>query len=133
VWAFALFVETMFQFGWFYDHVRNKGPWDYKQCDHAARRAKTVSRYEDWGNFHYGATAYAMGIPKLTAMRAAGWANQRAASNRTGFGDPGGGILEIILGVGAPAFPYGDDKHDQHWISRGYEWARHHYVPGKLR
>lgn len=40
---------------WFYQMVRNHGPWDYKQG-----RAE----YANFGNFHYGAVGAAAGIPE---------------------------------------------------------------------
>ena len=52
---------------WFYNQVKNKGPWDYKQRG---------SEYEDFGNFNYGATGAAAGIPDQILLRAAGWAQQ---------------------------------------------------------
>lgn len=36
---------------WFYNQVRNGGPWDYKQ-----------SGYEPFGNFNYGATGQRAGF-----------------------------------------------------------------------
>ena len=71
------------------------------------------------------------------ALRAAGWANLRADPKRRGgeYGDPGGEIPEILLGRPGGTPPYGDDKRDQYWIRRGYNWALHHYDPelGRVR
>lgn len=39
---------------WFYQKVRNKGLWDYKQFD---------PYWAAFGNFNFGATGYATGIP----------------------------------------------------------------------
>ncbi len=50
---------------WFYQMVRNHGPWDYKQG-----RAE----YANFGNFHYGAVGAAAGIPEGILLRGAGTA-----------------------------------------------------------
>ncbi|MEE9689154.1 hypothetical protein V4833_15630 [Enterobacter sp. HK169] len=39
---------------WFYQKVRNKGPWDYKQGH---------PELANFGNFNYGSAGYAAGIP----------------------------------------------------------------------
>lgn len=83
---------------WFYDQVRNKGPWDYKQRGHD---------YADFGNFNYGATAKAFGFPDQVIYRMAGWAQQKAGNSRAEFGNP----------LGLP--PFGDDPHDQEMIDAG--------------
>lgn len=49
---------------WFYEQVKNKGPWDFKQ----------KGSFEKYGNFHYGAVGYAGGIPESLLLRAAGCA-----------------------------------------------------------
>ena len=50
---------------WFYHQVRLRGPWDYKN---------TINKcYENFGNFNYGATGTAAGIPAEILLRAAGW------------------------------------------------------------
>ncbi|WP_367025887.1 RHS repeat-associated core domain-containing protein [Methylococcus sp. ANG] len=87
---------------WFYDQVRNKGPWDYKQQG---------SLYEDFGNFNFGATGNAFGFPSDVLQRGAGWANQKADPARTNLGSP----------WGAP--PYGDDWYDQLQIRRGINFC----------
>lgn len=38
---------------WFYDQVRNKGPWDYKQQGR---------KYEDFGNFNFGQRVLHLGF-----------------------------------------------------------------------
>ena len=48
---------------WFYQQVRNGGPWDYKQQG---------GQYEDLGNFNYGATGSALGLPGEVLKRGAG-------------------------------------------------------------
>jgi hypothetical protein len=86
---------------WFYNQVRNHGPWDYKQQDR---------KYQDFGNFNYGATAYSFGFTAQVAKRMAGWAQQRSGTSGPGLGDPLG------------SFPYGDDPHDQMMIDAGIKF-----------
>jgi hypothetical protein len=89
---------------WFYDQVKGGGPWDYKQGG---------AQYENFGNFNYGMTAAAMGIPEQVALRAAGWAQQQAGTSRDEWGNP--------LDIGGS---YGDDPGDQARIREGYEYYR---------
>ena len=87
---------------WFYNQVRGKGPWDYKQKSR---------KYEDFGNFNFGATGTAFGLSKGILRRGAGWANQQASSNRQHLGNPLGD------------YPYGDDYHDQVMIDNGINFC----------
>lgn len=57
---------------WFYSMVRNGGAWDYKQ------RGR---QYQDFGNYNYGATGKAHGLPDWVLLRAAGWAQSRAGTS----------------------------------------------------
>lgn len=57
---------------WFYNQVRNRGPWDYKQLG---------SQYQDFGNFNFGATGAALGIPDQILLRGAGWAEEQAGTS----------------------------------------------------
>lgn len=88
---------------WFMEQVRNKGPWDYKQ------RGR---EFQNFGNYNYGATGYAAGIPENILLRAAGWAQTRA-----GTSDKNWGSYWFKQ-------PYGDDPEDQHWIKKGIEYAK---------
>ncbi|ASQ77418.1 hypothetical protein B1023_13640 [Enterobacter hormaechei] len=89
---------------WFYQMVRNHGPWDYKQG-----RAE----YANFGNFHYGAVGAAAGIPEGILLR-------------------GAGTAQILAGTSDPdefaKFQnnnnYGDDPVDQLWIRAGIDYAR---------
>jgi uncharacterized protein RhaS with RHS repeats len=87
---------------WFYNQVRNKGPWDYKQQGR---------KYEDFGNFNFGATGSAFGLPDSVLHRGAGWANQKADPTRKGLGSPWG------------KYPYGDDPNDQEQIGKGINYC----------
>ncbi|TKB63260.1 MAG: hypothetical protein E8D47_13025, partial [Nitrospira sp.] len=88
---------------WFYNQVRNHGRWDYKQLG---------GQYENFGNFHYGATGSAFGFPSMILFRAAGWANQVAGNS-----DP-------LWGNWYGLFPYGDNPIDQYWIQQGVQYYR---------
>lgn len=86
---------------YFYDQVRNSGPWDYKQQG---------TQYQAAGNFNYGVTGAAMGIPDQILLRGAGWAQQRAGTSASEFGSP------------YWRAPYGDDPQDQQLIKQGIQY-----------
>jgi hypothetical protein len=88
---------------WFYNQVRNGGPWDYKQQS---------SSYEGLGNFNYGAVGAAVGLSENLLKRAAGWAQGRAGTSNSKWGN----------WWGSP--PYGDDPADQNAITNGIEWSK---------
>ncbi|MHB9000599.1 MAG: IPT/TIG domain-containing protein [Thermoanaerobaculia bacterium] len=90
---------------WWFNQVRNKGPWDYKQQG---------SSYEEFGNFNYGATGAALGLPEQVILRGAGWANQKA--------DPKG--RKGLPGRWWSKEPYGDDPQDQKWIKEGINFYK---------
>lgn len=92
-----------FLLSWFYSQVKNRGPWDFKQRG---------TQFENFGNFHYGAVGTAAGISSQMLLRAAGAAQSRA------------GTSNIEFGFWWSAAPYGDDPKDQHWITKGIEYAR---------
>ncbi|PNS10707.1 type IV secretion protein Rhs [Mixta theicola] len=87
---------------WFYKKVRLKGPWDYKRFD---------PYWADFGNFNYGATGTAAGIPEAILLKAAGWAQSRAGTSDPDWGNWYDGP------------PYGDDYNDQYWIKEGIKYA----------
>jgi RHS repeat-associated protein len=88
---------------WFYDQVRNHGPWDYKQQG---------SQYQDFGNFNYGATGSAFGFLDQILLRMAGYAQQQAGTSLPGWNGP----------LGGP--PYGDDPADQVLIQQGIQYFK---------
>lgn len=90
---------------WFYQKVRNRGPWDYKQQDR---------KLANFGNFNYGATGFAAGIPEKALYMGAGFAQSHAKTSRPQWGAWHG------------EFPYGDDPRDQFWIKQGINYARQH-------
>ena len=89
---------TNMSFGDWYDAVRNKGAWDYKQKG---------SQYEAFGNYNFGLTGRAIGIPASILRRGAGWAQTQAGTSDPSWGTPTGNT------------PYGDDPTDQSWINEG--------------
>ncbi|MBX3691870.1 polymorphic toxin type 44 domain-containing protein [Dokdonella sp.] len=89
---------------WFKDQVDSHAPWDYKQQG---------AQYENFGNFNYGMTAAAAGIPEDVALRAAGWKQQQSGTSRPEWGGP--------LDFGGS---YGDDPRDQQQIRDGYAYHR---------
>jgi hypothetical protein len=88
---------------WFYDQVRNKGPWDYKQQGR---------QFADFGNFNYGASGLGFGFPSSLLRRLAGVAQRAAGTSSPSWGTP----------WGSP--PYGDDPTDQFFIDQGLEYYR---------
>jgi len=92
VWAYP-------RLKWFYNQVKNKGPWDYKQQGR---------QYADFGNFNYGMTGAAALIESPVLLRAAGWAQVKA-----GTSIPQWGHWYDLNG------PFGDDPADQLQIQKG--------------
>ncbi len=70
--------------------------------------------HENAGNFNYGATGAAFGIPEETLLRGAGWAQSvaRPFGGQSGLGEP----------WGKP--PYGDQRQDQVWVKVGVAFYR---------
>ena len=102
-------VTSMFLF---YDLSRNGGSWDYKQQGRVVRASGAPkpnrSLFEHFGNFNYGATGGAWGIPLGVLQRAAGVAQLLAGTSEPDSGSPLG------------SFPYSDDVADQIDIIWGY-------------
>lgn len=103
------------------NRVRPGGAWDDK---HQHPKAE-IDRYERQGNFSYGATAAALGVPKELALRGAGLA-QRAGA----VGDAIAG-RQIRERAGGFTAPYGDDPRDQRAISEGYAYGRRQMKRGR--
>ena len=99
----------------FRDQVRNKAPWDYKQRG---------PEYRNFGNFNYGATGRALGVPGRVLLREAGRAQQAAGTSRPEWGDPGS-RFNPWGGTGS----FGDDPQDQPWIRRGFEYYNRYTAP----
>lgn len=91
--------------------MKSGGPWDYKLRD---------PKYENFGNFNFGATGSACGIDSCTLQNEAGIAQQKDADTRgAGRGVPGG---RLNPGSGIP--PYGDEPKDNEWIKNGIEYNK---------
>jgi len=100
---------------WFYNQVRNGGPWDYKQ-----QGKRDGKDYEAFGNFNYGATALALRVfDEQTILREAGRAQIAAGTSRPGWGYPGSRLSPY---GGKP--PYGDDPADQAQIKAGFAYYK---------
>jgi RHS repeat-associated protein len=95
-----------------YKNVNTRGPWDYKQIRplNDFGQPDKKSPYEDFGNFNYGATAAAMGIPLNIALRGAGWKQPNP--------DPSWKHWYSLQA------PYGDDPRDQEQIRAGYQYYK---------
>ena len=95
---------SLMTYVWFYQIVRNHGPWDFKQGR---------AQYANFGNFHFGVVGAAAGIPDGVLLRGAG-----AAQILAGTSDP------VEFAKYQDAFAYGDDPVDQSWIRAGIDYAR---------
>ncbi|OZB35563.1 MAG: hypothetical protein B7X44_09490 [Halothiobacillus sp. 15-55-196] len=88
-------------YGQWYDAVRNGGKWDYKQQG---------SQYQEFGNYNYGVTARAVGIPGNIPNRGAGWAQGQAGTSLPQWGN---------WWDWPSSTSFGDDPADQYWINEG--------------
>jgi RHS repeat-associated protein len=94
-------IDPLFGYGEWLGRVWLRGAWDYKRRGLA---------YETFGNFNYGATGAAMGIPQDVLLRAAG-------------------LVQMVNGPCDPSngYPwwrslYGDQPWDQDAIRAGYQY-----------
>lgn len=94
---------------WFYQQVRNHGPWDYKQT---TTYDSGGINYQDFGNFNFGMTGAAAGIELQVLLRGAGWAQEQAGTSTPEWGHWYGGP------------PYGDDPADQAEIIAGFNYYK---------
>jgi RHS repeat-associated protein len=101
---------------WFAGKVRPRiglippGSWDYKSRPIPGRTGR--SPFERGGNYNYGATASALGVPPDLTLRAAGLVQILTGGSRRGWSHP--------LPGGRP--PYGDDPDDQWMVSAGIDF-----------
>lgn len=93
---------------WFKEQVNSKKPWDYKNVD----ELKGTERIEDFGNFNYGVTGAALGIPDWMLHAAAGDKQIEDHPN-----DP-------KQTTNRWTYPYGDDPRDAAMIRRGIEYYK---------
>ncbi len=92
--------------GEYWNAVETGGEWDYKTT--------RGGRYEDFGNFNFGATCGAVTFSNTACSAGAGWyqlyQNPKAAE-------------------GGPFGPtWGDQAKDQFWISRGQRYYRTYQI-----
>jgi len=92
--------------------VGNKKPWDYKQQGWTLTDTGQLgpSPFQDFGNFNFGATGAAWGIPLNVLQRGAGYAQGKAGTSTPEWG-------KWYQGP-----PYGDDPADQAQIAAGYQY-----------
>ena len=95
---------------WFKNQVKNKAPWDYKQQG---------SKYQDFGNFNYGAAGKSFGFYAQTLRQEAGRAQRAAGTSRSEWGFPPATYFDLY---GSQA-PYGDDPDDQQQINAGIDYC----------
>jgi len=92
---------------WFFNQVKPGGDWDYARINR--------QRYDAGGNFNYGATGVALGIPPQVLLRAAGVAQVFTGHWKAKYGIP------ALTGPG-----YGDDPKGQAEIHSGIQYAQNH-------
>jgi len=94
------------RWAWWITKVDYGAEWDYKNQSGAYD-----ARYENGGNFNYGAAGRALGISGASLRRGAGLAQRLGPTGSApDEGTPWG-----------PA-PHGDQRHDQDWINRGIRY-----------
>jgi len=91
---------------WYVTVTAGGGPWDYKYY-----HGQPHPEYDNFGNFNYGATGGAMGIPLNILLRGAGFAKSRLLPN-----DPYGNPLG--------RYPYGNQPDKQQQIINGYNFSK---------
>jgi hypothetical protein len=102
---------------WFYDMVKDRGPWDLK--------VKYGPEYQDAGNWHYGAVAAAAGFSPFMIRNEAG-INQYEGRNRESgpwvtWGRPAP-RLNYLFPSTEDGAAHGDDPYDAYWINRGIRY-----------
>jgi RHS repeat-associated protein len=111
----------------FIDAVRPGGRWDYKiQADDAGVVDQT-NKYDDSGNYHYGAISAARGMSLEFSLRGAGLAQILAGTSSHDYlfgplSDPLDLFPNDDVDWGWPwgSPPFADDPTDQRWITEGY-------------
>jgi RHS repeat-associated protein len=91
-----------------YESVKSGGLWDYK---------KQSGEWQDLGNFNYGATGAALGLPDEVLLRGAGWYQE--VKTPKGY-DPSYGHWWNPFSPSR-----GDDPKDQWQIRQGIDYYRH--------
>jgi RHS repeat-associated protein len=102
-------------YGQWYNAVRNGGKWDYKQQG---------AQYQEFGNYNFGVTARAVGIPGNIPNRGAGWAQGEAGTSLPQWGN--------WWDWPSSSTSFGDDPADQHWINEGIKDYENGYYDPKV-
>ena len=114
--------QASFSVLWFVNKVRPKGEMDYKYTYNDIK-------YEDFGNFNFGAVAAAFGFLEGAALRGAGLVQVLVDSERILKKESLSGAISYGVNHGfdflGPS-PYGDQVKDQDMIKRGYRY--YHWV-----
>lgn len=103
---------------WFIEMVMEGGPWDYKRID---------PKYENFGNFNYGATAMAFGFQEKWALQAAGIVHVLTNKAKNDWRDEKYVQSILDFGVSFQGPPYGDDPNDQRMIKAGFRYYQEIY------
>jgi RHS repeat-associated protein len=101
---------------WFAGMVRPHGPWDFKSHVNPSKDPEGWLNYDEYGNFHFGATGAAGGISLDLLLRGAGVAQYMTPNT-----DP------AHWGYPWQGPPYGDDPPGQYWVQQGYNWYVQHH------
>jgi RHS repeat-associated protein len=107
---------------WWFNHVKKwNGPWDYKNYN-----GQPHPEYDDFGNFNYGATGAAMGVPLNLLLRGAGAAKWRRYPGNDPFGRPWD-----------RSGNFGNQPEKNQQIINGYNWYKncgpHYQATGPLK
>ena len=87
----GLVVSQGAKYAWFYQKVRNKGDWDFKNNVYLRYKKEGIivcgKHYSNAmpGNFHFGFVGAAAGIPRSVLHLAAGKAQERAGTSKDEF------------------------------------------------
>ncbi len=127
-------------FEFFRSRVNTNAPWDYKSFYKHPEKHPELSKYhlhgtpaplwvQDYGNFNYGAAAFALGLSEDQALVFAG-AAQQGGTEKHPIKSPQGLLAGAKNTLRAAVLPnHGDsDANDQNRIRQGYEWAQKHAI-----
>lgn len=99
---------------WFRGQTGDRGPMDYKYLT-------TDMRYDDFGNFNYGAVGAAIQYSADTLLKVAGWVQQQGQYAYLGKGKPSSTFYQALAGAGGE-YPYGDKPGDAIQIQKGIDY-----------
>lgn len=93
---------------WFRSMVKGRSIRGYKNQPYPHAHPE----YADFGNFNFGATGDARGLPTPILLRGAGQAQEKAGTSTSAWGHWWGSA------------PYGDDPEDQQQIKNGVQYVQ---------